>query len=663
MPNDSLALFNQLGQVHDAAQRAGVRPELFHSLVQQESNFNPAARSPKGALGYTQLMPATAADLGVDPNDPAQNLDGGARYLKQLLDRYKGDERLALAAYNAGMGNVDKAGGVPNFPETQHYVEQVSGRAAAQPQNPIDLFNSLGTPAAQPAPQAPAQPQPAPAQAQPAGFLDNLVSSGSHFVEGLANTVLHPIDTAQNLSKVAAGGIEKVGPNSLKQTFGGDYTPYADAVGQFYKERYGGLNNIGHTAYTDPVGFAADLGAVLTMGGGAAASAGKVLGTANRVGRTVNTAGELASRAGSMVDPLQLVAKGTSALGVKGAKRIIHSNVKPSDKLVFNNPNVDIPEVILRENLSPGFKGARQAREIVSGSRKQTRQMIADYDATGPLLDTEQPFMGTLAREEAQYTGGRTPTEVAAKRSVQRARGTLQNSAWGEDVTTTQMVPTQMQVPTGAVDAAGNPILQTQTVMQPQQVVTGRRLKPQTATEIDNFKSMVQQDNKTAYGKVDPRPEAAVRAEKALGATAKQALEDAMPGRNGGLFGKSSPSLKSVNTRAAENIVAQKALRKMGKNEANKFPLGVMDLGALGVGAAGAAAGAPVVAIPAFMAALLKHPTTAFPIARNLNRVSRALPKTAAALTGANQVQKTIRPVTKDEAQSAYAAYLASQQQ
>lgn len=660
MPNDPLALFNQLGQVHDAAQRAGVRPELFHSLVQQESNFNPAARSPKGALGYTQLMPATAADLGVDPNDPAQNLDGGARYLKQLLDRYKGDERLALAAYNAGMGNVDKAGGIPNFPETQNYVEQVSGRA--QPQSPIDLFNSLGTPAAQPAPQAPAAP--AQGQAQPAGFLDNVVSSGKNLVGGLADTVLHPVQTAQNLSKVAAGGLQKIGPESLKQTFGGDYTPYADAVGQFYKDRYGGLSNIGHTLYTDPVGAAADIGAVLTMGGGAAGAAGKVLGTTNRIGRTVSTVGEVATRAGSLVDPLQLAAKGTSALGVKAAKRVIHSNVKPSDKLVFNNPTVDIPEVILRENLGPGFKGARQAKEIVSGARKQTRQMIADYDASGqPLLDTEQPFMDTLAREEAQYVGGRTPTEVTAQRSVQRARGTLKNSAWGEDVYGTQMVPTQVQVPTGAVNNAGQPVMQTQTIMQPQQVVVGRRLKPQTATEIDNFKGMVQQDNKTAYGKVDPRPEAAVRAEKALGATAKQVLEDAMPGRNGGLFGTSSPSLKSVNTRAAENIVAMKALRKMGKNEANKFPLGVMDLGALGVGAAGAAAGAPVVAVPAFLAALLKHPTTAFPIAKTVYKGSTALPTAAKALTGANQVQKTHRPVTRDEAQSAYAAYLASQQQ
>jgi hypothetical protein len=111
----------------DAANRNGIDPNLFLRLVQQESGFNPNALSRKGAMGPAQLMPATAAELGVDPRDPLQNLDGGARYLRQQLDAFNGDTRLALAAYNAGAGNVRKHGGVPPFKETQNYVRAILG--------------------------------------------------------------------------------------------------------------------------------------------------------------------------------------------------------------------------------------------------------------------------------------------------------------------------------------------------------------------------------------------------------------------------------------------------------------------------------------------------------------------------------------------------------
>jgi soluble lytic murein transglycosylase-like protein len=119
-------------EIDAAAASNGIDPALLKGLVSQESGFDPNARSGAGALGLTQLMPGTATSLGVtNPLDPAQSLQGGAKYLRQQLDRFGGDERLALAAYNAGPGAVTRYGGVPPYSETQNYVKSVMAKAAA----------------------------------------------------------------------------------------------------------------------------------------------------------------------------------------------------------------------------------------------------------------------------------------------------------------------------------------------------------------------------------------------------------------------------------------------------------------------------------------------------------------------------------------------------
>jgi soluble lytic murein transglycosylase-like protein len=104
-----------------AAQRHAIPEDLFLRLIQQESGWNPGAVSHAGARGLAQLMPDTARLLGVDPDDPLQNLEGGARYLRMMHDRF-GDWRLALAAYNAGPGAVEEHGGIPPYRETRDYV-------------------------------------------------------------------------------------------------------------------------------------------------------------------------------------------------------------------------------------------------------------------------------------------------------------------------------------------------------------------------------------------------------------------------------------------------------------------------------------------------------------------------------------------------------------
>ena len=140
---DTLSRFQR--EIENAAQGAGLDPALILSVVMEESGGDPAARSDKGALGLMQLMPDTARELGVDDRtDAAQNLHGGARYLAEMLKKFAGRLDVALAAYNAGPGTVDRLGGkIPDFPETRRYVRRV-----------LERYEQLGggTPLASPGP-------------------------------------------------------------------------------------------------------------------------------------------------------------------------------------------------------------------------------------------------------------------------------------------------------------------------------------------------------------------------------------------------------------------------------------------------------------------------------------------------------------------------------
>jgi soluble lytic murein transglycosylase-like protein len=122
--------------ISEHSRRQGVAADLVRAVIQVESAFNPVAVSNKGAMGLMQLMPATAVELGVNnPFDPDQNIRGGVTYLKQLLVRYDNNVELALAAYNAGIGNVEKYGAVPPFKETRNYVNKITKAAPPVPVN------------------------------------------------------------------------------------------------------------------------------------------------------------------------------------------------------------------------------------------------------------------------------------------------------------------------------------------------------------------------------------------------------------------------------------------------------------------------------------------------------------------------------------------------
>ena len=125
--------------IREASKEHRVDAVLIRSVIQMESAFDAMAVSRAGALGLMQLMPEVAAEMGVDdPFDPRQNIMGGAKYLRRLLDLHRGRVRLALASYNAGAGNVSQYGGVPPFPETRKYVKEVTRLIASSRRNRTD---------------------------------------------------------------------------------------------------------------------------------------------------------------------------------------------------------------------------------------------------------------------------------------------------------------------------------------------------------------------------------------------------------------------------------------------------------------------------------------------------------------------------------------------
>ncbi len=464
------------------------------------------------------------------------------------------------------------------------------------------------------------------------GFLGNVVSSGAALAGNAAQALLHPVTTAKNVVDSAVGLAQRALPEGAVQPM--DKRAYGNALTEFYKNRYGGVHNIGETLYNDPVGAAADLSALLTGVGGVANAAG--LNTVARV-----------AKVGQAIDPLRAMGRAVETVGAKVlqpgmqklSERIISSNVKMPESMQLKNPTKDVPRIILDNKLTHGERGAEQANRMVEDLSGLLSSKVAGTKGKFSL----QPVLDELDRLEQEYL--HQPAADGDLAAVRHARQQLlDNPLYGEDII--KAITKSTQVPSGVLDQFGQPVMKTQTTTTNK--IVGRRLKEQTATEIDRMKKNVYGGLKGKYG---VEKSGVIEADKGFGRGLKRILDDNVPGA------------REINAKQSDMIVARNALSKMAVREGNKYPIGLMDIGAGGVIAGAEMAGHPALGVAALTAALLKHPTTAFPIAKVLNKGAQVRVPTGPvartvgrAATPAAVVHRSTRPITKDELERRYAA-------
>lgn len=362
MPNNA----NAPDFISWAAQQNKLNPSLVDSVIRAESSGNPNAVSPAGAQGLMQLMPGTARDLGVtNPLDPVDNAMGGIRYLGQMNSQFGGDSDKMLAAYNFGPGNVSKGRAYP--PETQAYIQKVNagmqqgGGSQSPSAEPPDFLDWAAT-----------QNQETPAEQgySLAGFGENLKSSAGSFLENLVHPITHFGETVTGLKNLGLGVGEKLLPGEQ------EHEKYANAAGQFYADRYGGLEKIQKTLYTDPVGAAAD---VSMLFGGASMLPGKI--------------GKIAATASELTNPLNAIMKPLAAGGRAVAEATMVQALKPGLKLRQNyGGSRNIARTALDEGIVASDKGL--------GKIDAKRAGIAGEKAS---VETQAMGAGHTANPEAIY--------------------------------------------------------------------------------------------------------------------------------------------------------------------------------------------------------------------------------------------------------------------
>lgn len=363
--------------------------------------------------------------------------------------------------------------------------------------------------------------------------------------------------------------------------------------------------------YSEMLGHGA--AGLLPLLGPAAAHAGEAIGTGDPT-QMARGVGEAAGLLGSVAAPrvmpgvAERAMAGTQGLLKGGAKRIVSSNLKVSETLRKRNPNVDIPQEVLNGGFKPGSRGFEQASTAVEGLGNKLTSLVQGVGGKFSL----QPVLDKLDQLETQYL--HSPNGAADLAAVRNARNELmQHQLYSK--------PVMRQMPDGSWQEVG------------------RKLRDQTAPEIDLMKKNTYAGLKGKYG-VEKGP--VIETDKAMGRGLKQILDDNVPGA------------QDVNAVQGRMIATRNALGEMAAREEKKYPIGLMDMVAL--------SGHNPILAPL----LLKHPTTAFPIAHGMNRLgtaTSAVPMAARAATATavgNRINTGLRMPTKSEAEARYAAYLES---
>lgn len=349
---------------------------------------------------------------------------------------------------------------------------------------------------------------------------------------------------------------------------------------------------------------------------GTGIGAGHIGDKMNQGGDIAEGMGEAAGLAGSLYTP-KLAMKGAGKvlgaagnLGTNAAKRIIVSNIKPG-VLAKQNPNTDFGGEVLNRNLAPNFKGAQQAETKIGGLSDELSQSVANAEQRNPQPVSIQPAIDNL--NQLEYRSALHPTSQAGAEAAAKARNTLlANPEYGQD----QYATVMRNHPT-LVSPQGTPI------QVPTQVVVGREPIAQALSVVDRMKKDLYAGLRGKYGpRGEPTP--AVDADKAAARGFKDVLNTNVPPVPG------FRGAQEINAEQANLIPVQNALEAMGRRNASKFPLGIMDMIgmlAAGGGSGAVAGGLPGGAIGAALALALKHPTTAFPIAKGINAAANTTNK------------------------------------
>lgn len=541
---DLTDIADNLDEIDRIATQAGVRPSLVHAVIRQESGGNSQAKSPKGASGLMQLMPGTAQEMGVkDPTNAMQNVQGGVKYLAQQLKRFNGDEKLALAAYNAGPGNAQRA--LTRFPETQKYVQNIQSGDAHTPElSMADIADELMVEKPETpvpgrtvyTPEAPPKDSPDPAQqkfneehtykgekkAEDPSVGNQVWDLGKHLVKGAWDTAnpLAIIEALKDPKKAVAGIIDASASQVMQAK---DAWNRAGRSGKW--QDY--LEAIGHAGGMVPV-----IGPMAVGAGETIAKAGEKGDFSTPEGRNQIAEG-LGQGVGLLAGP-KLVKEGVGIASKVAGKTVVplaraipeslmNSAQKFTKTIRDDNPNVNLARTALKEGVGASDWGMEKAARLATKVREIKNRLYDEYP--GLKTDAPQKLLTVLDEEADRLKAGAASADDIAE--VMSLRNEVANNPRMSRMTfRLQPTATTQQVATGAVDNAGRPIMQSQTVMVPRLVENGR-VPIRIPTEATREASLIESENtRGLHGRTIVAPLEETTARKLMRSTETNALKE-----------------------------------------------------------------------------------------------------------------------------------------